>query len=237
MVTLVCYSHTDYTDILRIQTAFLDVLPCKTILFINRPPTIPTKFDQMVFYNESLNYSKRVLQCLQQIDDEYILFFHDMDIVTQCSIPQLTRCIEFMKSKEIDRVDLQYSDLIQESAIPFENVMLTKSTCYIYNVNPSLWKRSVFLNIMERFDKSYRDIENQETQTYCESFSVYKLWSPKKIHAGYFHVTDLFVFLHITHGGRMLPLTNNNLEPALQVIYAGLHSVGYIRREIRRTMH
>jgi len=237
MVTLVCYSHTDYTDILRIQTAFLTMLPCRSILCINRPPNIPTNFDRVVFYDESLAYSKRVLQCLRQIDSEYIVFFHDMDIITQCSIPQLARCIELMKEKEIDRVDLQFSALIPESAIPFENVMLTKSTSFIYNVNPSIWKRSIFLNILERFDKSYRDIENQETQTYCEQFSFYKLWSPKKIHAGYFHVTDLFVFLHITHGGRMLPLTNNNLEPALQATYVGLNSLGYIRREIRRTLH
>jgi hypothetical protein len=237
MVTLVCYSHTDYTDILRIQDMFLAMLPCKTVLMINRLPIIPTHFHQVVLYDESKSYSKRVLQGLQQIDSEYLLFLHDMDLVTQCSIPQIARCIEFMKTRNIDRVDLQYSNLIEESAIPFENVMLTKPTSFAYNVNPSIWKRIVFVNIMERFDKSYRDIENQETQTYCEQFSFYKLWSPKKIHAGYFHVTDLFVFLHLTHGGKMLPLTNNNLEPALQVLYAGLHSLRYVTREVRRTMH
>ena len=237
MITLVCYSHTDYIDILRIQDAFLALLPCTTVLLINRMPNIPIHFQRVIFYDEAKSYSKRVLQGLQQLDSDYILFLHDMDIVTQCSVPQMARCVEFMKLRGIDRVDLQYSALVEASAIPFENVMLTKSSSFVYNVNPSIWKRDVFLNIMDRFDKSYRDIENQETQAYCESFSFYKLWSPKKIHAGYFHVTDLFVFIHVTHGGKMLPLANNNLEPSLRAIYAGIHSLGYTSREIRRTLH
>lgn len=237
MVTIVCYSHTDYTDVLQVQEQFLRMLPCKKVLIINRLPQVPIHFDSVVFYDDSLKYSKRIAQSFSQLSDEYVLFLHDMDVITHCSIPQIERLIEFMKNKSIDRVDLQYTKCIEEESLPFENVTLTRSHDFIYNVNPSIWKRDVLLDIMNKFDKDYRTIENTETQEYCKRFNIYKLWSPKKISAGYFHVTDLFVFIHLTHGGKLLPIRDNNLEPYLNVIYKGIHLSFSFRREIRRTMH
>ena len=237
MTPLVCYSHTDYIDILTVQNAFLQSTPGTKVLMINKLPSIPTCFDAIVLYDDSQHYSKRVLQGLQQLDAEFVLFYHDMDVLIRYSPHEIEDLTYFMRTSNIDRIDLQYSAKQEKDSIQWKDVTLTRSDSFIYNVNPSIWRRSALMDIMRQFNKSYRQIEDMETQAYCQRFNIFKVWSPQKVHAGYFHTPPFFVFLHLTHGGKLLPAQNNNLEPWIQVIYRGILASFSFRREIRRTLH
>jgi len=237
MIPIVCYSHTDYLDVLAVQSVFLQSTNQPKILLINSVPIIPHCFDRVVLYDDTLNYSKRVLQGMQQIDAEFVLFFHDMDILLRWSPYDIDSIVDCMRSNNIDRIDLQYSELQEKDSIQWNDITFTRSTHYIYNVNPSIWRRSAFMDIMSRFDKNYRQIEDMETQTYCSQFNIFKVWSLRKIHAGYFHTLPFFVYLHLTHGGQLLPTTLNNLEPWIQCVYRGILASFSFRRKIRNTLH
>lgn len=233
MLPIVCYSHSDYADVLNVQCTFLGSYTGPKIFMLDKPIVN----ERVVLYDDAQKYSKRVLQCLQQIDDEYILFFHDMDILVRYSPSECEELVAFMKQHGIDRVDLQYSMGALRDPIQFRDLTLTRNDSFVYNVNPSIWKRSVLMDIMSTFDYDYRRIEGNDVQSYMTKFNVYRLWSPRKVHAGYYHITDWFVFLHLTHEGGILPRHNNNLEPWLYVIYNGiLHSFSF-KRQIRTTMH
>jgi hypothetical protein len=236
MIPIVCYSNTDYTDILTVQDTFLQGFEGHKVLMVNKVPTIPLHFDRIVTYDDRLSYSKRVLQGLQQIDSDYVLFYHDMDILLRYSPNDVSELVQFMRDSNIDRVDLQHSALHGET-MKWKDITLTRSTSYVYNVNPSVWKREVLLDIMTRFDKSYRMIEDMETQTYCARFNIFKIWSSRRIHAGYFHTTPFFIYLHVTHDGKLVPPESNNMEHWIQVVYRGILTSFSFQREIRRTLH
>jgi hypothetical protein len=233
MIPLVCYSHTDYLDILNVQNTFLSSYDVPKIFMLNRPLIDKN----VVLYDDKKNYSKRVLECLEKMNDEFILFFHDMDILLRYSPEQCEELVEFMKQHSIDRVDLQYSNGELKDEILFRDIYLTRNSSYVYNVNPSIWRRSALIDIMSTFDRNYREIEGKEVQEYMTKFNVYRLWSPRKVKAGYFNITNWFIFIHITHGGKLLPRQNNNLEPWIQVIYNGILSSFSFQRQVRTTMH
>lgn len=237
MIPLVCYSNSDYLDVLRVQNAFLQNVTGPKILITNKVPDIPLWFDTVHLYDERLSYSKRVLAGIQEIDAEFVLFYHDMDVLLRYSPSEISDLAVFMRSSNIDRVDLQFSALQERDSIKWKDLVLTRSDSFIYNVNPSIWRRSVLIDIMTHFDKSYRAIEDIETQAYCLRFNIFKVWSASKIHAGYFHTSPFFVFLHLTHGGKLAPTEANNMDTWIYSIYRGILSTFSFSREIRRTLH
>jgi len=225
---IICYSHSEYEDILKIQHAFLKSHMVPITLFTNKVPAMD--FDHVILYDDSLNYSKRLAHCLSQITDEYIIFFHDMDILIKYDQSSIKKLLSLMKEQSLDRIDFQVRKLNERDTIPFEDdIILTRrphnfvnEDLYYYNVNPSIWKTSALLDIMNKFDKGYRDIERVDTQYYVrQKFKIYKLYTPLKINAGYFNTTKLFCFLHITHYGKLLG-KNNELPLWLKVIYKGI---------------
>jgi hypothetical protein len=90
---------------------------------------------------------------------------------------------------------------------------------------------------MTQFDKPYRAIEDTEMQLYCQRFNIFKMWSQTKVHAGYFHTTPLFVFLHLTHGGKLPPQDSNTMEKWIETIYRGILTSFTLQREMRKTLH
>jgi hypothetical protein len=126
----------------------------------------------------------------------------------------------------IDRIDLQCRrswDLYNRERLSIEfdnlNVELRAQkniNNYIYNVNPSIWKLNVLLDIMENFkNETYRTIENESVMKYCLKYNIYKLYSDNPIKCGWFSCLSFFQFIHITHKGKLLPRSNNQLDTNL----------------------
>jgi len=233
-INYIVYSHTSYLDILNIQTDYLSGHGNLT-LFINSNnlslDNLYNKYNRVIFYDDSFQYAKRLLDCLTQIDDEYFLLIHDIDIVLNVDGEILKSFYEFMKSKNVDRVDLKQSHNLNVSNVievskdvsPAlwcvintneigEGIYLVKQEDpkdFIYNVNPSIWKRKSLLQLLNTYsEKTYRTIEGIDVQNYCKCFDVYKLYSKNAIECGYFICLDIFKFLHISHSGKLLRLTN-----------------------------
>jgi hypothetical protein len=67
-------------------------------------------------------------------------------------------------------------------------------------------------------NETYRSIEIH-SQQYCSKFNIYKLYSDQYVNCGWFSCLSFFQFLHITHGGKLLPKSYNNLDDALKFEY------------------
>jgi len=219
----VIYSHTDYLDILSIQTEYLKLCSNK-ILLINTTEldisNITTQYNEVIYYDDSLPYASRLLS-LSILKDQYILFIHDIDILAHHDSEFIDSFTEYMNKNNVDRIDLQvrHSWDYNTPKVNFNNIILSKqenSNNYIYNVNPSIWKLSSLLDVMYTFkNESYRSIETAPTQIYCKKLNVYKLYSDNYIRCGWFSCLDFFQFIHITHYGKLLPKTKNNLDVSL----------------------
>jgi len=234
MINYVIYGNTDYLDVLQIQTDYLKDIKNK-ILFINKNELninlIYNEYIKVVFYDEANPYAKRLGECLNQIDDEYILLCHDIDIVFNVNQELIIEFYNFLKHNNFDRVDIKYTPTLDSTKIykcqdkknhkswhivdnidNDDKLYLIKQTNphdYIYNVNPSIWKRDAILEIVNKFpNKSYREIEGFDVQVFSTKFDIYKIYSEYMVECGHYKCINDFVFFHISHNGKFVPLVN-----------------------------
>ncbi len=232
MIPIVIYSHTDYLDILDIQTNYLVSVPKdQKILLINKSAEtldICNHYGRIIFYDDQMPYASRLL-ALKPLNDEYIIFMHDMDILLSKEDSVLQSLIAIAKEKNIDRIDLQQDgdeiiNIIEtidvDKKYKFCLVGQTKQDNYIYNVNPSIWKLSSLMELMGHFpNDGYRTIEHNHVQDYCTKYNVCKLYSDTCVNAGYFTCLPFFQYLHLTHHGEFMPRNNNYLDDNLKDEY------------------
>lgn len=236
MYPVIIYSHTDYLDILRIQVDHIGNLSNKILLINNSKVDIgeiTSKFDRVIYYDDALPYASR-LRALSELNDEVVLFLHDIDILVDVDIKVVDLLAALIKREGLDRIDLQYDPNYNENSnnrtinLDIENhnfTVVEQTSGYIYNVNPSLWRLSSLLKIMNHFPNScYRSIEVNGVQSFCieHRLKIYKLFSNIYLNCGYFRCLPFFTFLHITHCGGLLPLDSSRLEDKMREIYANL---------------
>jgi hypothetical protein len=231
MINYIVYSNSSYLDVLEIQTDYIKNRGNVT-LFIDKNNKdlkyIYDNYNNVIFYKDSEPYSERLFNCLKQYEHDYFLLIHDIDILLDTNNSKLKNILEFMVKNKIDRVDLKYGELVKSSSIVnitnddtnewseisggdmAEGLFMVKQETpsnYIYNVNPSFWLKSTLLDITGKFkDKTYRNIEGDDVQWYSTNFNIYRLHSNRYKKCGYYNCTDVFVFLHISHNGKFLPL-------------------------------
>jgi hypothetical protein len=221
--------------VLKIQSNYINKELKATLLIDKNDLSIDylyDNFEKVIFYDSSDTYPVRISKSLSQIDSDYVLLLHDIDILLKYDLGVLEFLQTFLINNQYDRIDLKYTpkingELIYEIIRNGENnVIIEKTdlvedgeyylisqndeTNYIYNVNPSIWKKNVIIDIMEKFPhKNYRTIEDPDVQVYCKKFNIFKIYSKNQLLCGYFECVDFFVFLHISHSGKLLPLNNS----------------------------
>jgi hypothetical protein len=224
MLTYVIYGHTDYLDVLKIQTEYNKDIKNK-VLLINQNNTeleIYSVYDKIIFYDDTLPYASRLL-ALKELGVDYILMTQDTDLIIEKNSETLERIVSKMKEKGLDRVDLQYreftSDGIQlnpnTNRIDMGDFRLTKQEDIphlIFNLNPSIWKLSTLMDVMTKFkNESYRTIEKKNTvgiyeiQKYCLQLEIYKVANDNPINCGYYQCLEFYQYFHITKRGQWFP--------------------------------
>jgi hypothetical protein len=225
MLTYIYYSHTDYLDIIRISTNRMKDYDNK-ILLINKNDMdlseLYSNYKQVLFYDDSLPYVGRLFSTVSKIDLDYILIINDTDTIIKKDDVVIEELYKIAVNNNIDRIDLQYQNVNVNPHTHHMNVKLNEKDyilvqqknikAYVYNVNPSIWKLSSWLKLLENFKTiGYRQIEIY-AQEYCrKNFNIYKIYG-KYVNMGWMATMPFFQFLHITHGGTLLPPTNNNIQ-------------------------
>lgn len=232
MIPFVVYSHTNYLKILEIQTDYNRKVKDgnELILIINKTDRINNiikQYDKVVFYDDSLPYATALKNSLEQIEHEYIVLFHDFDILLNVNQVAINNFLKFLKEKNFDRIDLKHTfNLCSSTIIDTKDWLGTKERVYlvraenpkdyIYNVNPAIWKTKTYIDILNQFkDSNYREIE-YVAQEYCMKYNIFKMHNKDWIECGWFFCLELFKFLHITHHGEVLPLNNEYMTPSRQ---------------------
>ena len=250
----IIYSHSSYLDILKVQYDYFqknknenDII----ILFINYTNNIfPNNFDKIIYYNETLNYSKRILHCIKEcnITDKFIIFHPDINILVKKNDKYIEKLINMCDKFNIDRLDFncykykedQLNLKIDDSYILIKNDNIND---FIYNVGTAIYNLNSFKKLLENFDYSYRIFETtKEVQIYCKNnMNCYYLNNINgiNINCGYYHMTNILLFIHITHDGKLLPKNNNEnkLELFLQEIYDNITENYTFNKKYRDFMH
>jgi len=216
MITFVVYSHTDFLDILKIQNFYIKNIP-KKILLINSNCLLTEEYtniyDKVIFYDEKVPYASRI-KCLETLDTKTVLLIHDNDILIYSNLQILNALDNLLHTKSIDKISLQYNaDANTNNPDNIENISdsynfkLCKQNygSYLYNVNPTIWNLKTLISIVSSFpNASYREIELDPVQRFCSQFNIFNMHNHSYLNCGYFACLPFFVFLHITHGGKLL---------------------------------
>jgi len=216
-VTFLFYSHSDYSDLWDIIRDKSTLIPekYKRFIAINSNSSIkPIGFDNIITYDDSLNYSDKVLSVLQQIPTEYVAFIHDNDLIMSFSDEVFTDLISTIKTHKIDRcmfgVIGRDNGNIKLTHFNLVNSINTQTLHFRapYDVGPSIWRVEAFKAALEHIpNTSYRDIEDSPIQEYCTTkLNVYGFSSDDK-HRAYYAIgrpfSEPFQFLHIFVRGKM----------------------------------
>lgn len=232
IINYMVYSHTDFLDLLNIQYDHLVGRGHLTLCINSNDLDLKetyNKFDNVVFYNSNLSYGKKVLSCINQVDYEYILFLHEIDILFEADDKTILELLHFIKKNNYDRVDFQLAydfNSTHRDTITDNDLYLIKSSNtdtraqgYPYNVQPSIWKKETLVKILDKFGHlDYRTIEQDAVQEFVIQFNIFKLFSKTVYRCGYFTCLKPFKYLHITHSRELFSPNNLSLEECTDII-------------------
>ena len=184
-ITFLFYTHSDYSDlwdVLKDTTSKLIPNKYRRLVAVNaNSSSQPAGFDGILTYDDSRNYSDKVLSLINQITTEYVAFIHDNDLMMSFSDKIFVELLSAIKTHNIDRcmfgVIGRNNGSIQTPHFNLVNANSTKSSHFAipYDVSPSIWRTQAFRDMMAVFpNTSYRDIEESAIQKYCtENLKVY----------------------------------------------------------------
>jgi len=224
---LVIYSHSEYIDILNISNKFLKLYKNKILLIDTnfKNDKYLDYFKDIIYYDSREPYSSRLLK-LNVIKDDIILFMHETDVLIKYDIDILNNLIKYIIDNNIDKIELQHCAWppdktplkqtynMNNKEIYFNELCnlykIDNPNFFVYNVNPTLWRKESFLNIMSKFNNyNYRQIESKPVQIYTASnFNCFSLKCNKYVKCAYFTCPLFFQFIHLTHYGKFAQLKN-----------------------------
>jgi hypothetical protein len=181
MITYVCYTHSDYSDIWPLvfgQIANLVKLP--KIVYSNEIKNHP--FDRALIYDDTKTYPQKLVDLCNEVNSKYIVLVHDNDLVMNFNNELCQDYVEEMELKQIDR--LMFGILKRrennERFVKAEKNM-TSHFLTPYDVGPSIWKKDALLKAMStELNTSYRQIEFGNIQNWVEeNLNVMGLTSDK----------------------------------------------------------
>jgi hypothetical protein len=250
-VTFVTYTHTDYSDIWPLTfdgMRHLEQLPIEKVFVCNTETVgeeVLTRYHSVIAYDDSLPYPARVASCLEQITSEYVLFVHDIDVILKFDASMFSHLFDTIKTHSIDRLFFGMvkpcDDMIHTNTLSLARAKRSPIFALPYDVGPSIWKRSVFLDMMRKYSKeTYRSIETSGIQSELASYRCYAI-APNPHYFPLFHLarpmSHKFVFLHILASGKwfdllcymdlqsdlMHLLTKYNISTSIRGIGSGYH--------------
>ena len=211
MINLIIFSHSDYSYLWSIiENYVLNLKELNPIFVSNSNHNLekPSGFVTYIEYDENHCYSQRWINILKQINSDYILVVHDVNIILNCNIEHINIILDTVIKNNIDRLSLNVfdgNDTITDDLIPLCNLNnIKKANTYTpYDVCSAIWKKESFLNLWHLFpNETYRNSENNsELQSYCRNY--FKCYGLQKTNDKILYCLgrpyyNFFKILHIT---------------------------------------
>ena len=108
-MSLIIFSHSDYSYLWEIIQDYISEFKELNPIFIsniNNSIQKPYGFTKYIEYNESDCYAQRWINILDNIDSEYILIVHDVQIIVNCDIDKIKTLFYDISYNNIDRCSL-----------------------------------------------------------------------------------------------------------------------------------
>lgn len=195
-LALVVYSNSEYYDVLNVfDKCYLHYanLQLEKYLFSD---TFNVNF-KTIKYDNSFLYTERLLNCLQQIDYDNILFLHeDMILYDYVKKEEFDKIYQIYKNNNFDYIKLIKTGVHSGTEI-FSNIYnFDKSSDTAFAVQPTIWKTNSLINFLKiNNNKNIWQLErdSQEVAKKLNGFYYHNKNSKKRGQAHW----DSFVFPYI----------------------------------------
>ena len=176
--TIVLYTHTDVKDV---WPPFFGqtkkwLSEFNKVIFINDDDiTIPSDYTK-IFYNDNKIYRNRLLDCIEQISDELILFHHeDMFLYDAPNIDKIEVYSDYLLKSEQSFIKLIRggNQVGASDKIYPELKQINKSFEYIFAIQPVIWKRDKLLEIIRTSAGDTIWQFELEAQQVCRDRNIY----------------------------------------------------------------
>jgi len=148
-MTLTFYSHKDYSDIWPVlfkQTDKYFDSSVKKVLFTNAGE-VPTEWN-VIYYDDTKSYQDRFVSCLEQLDDEIILYHHeDMFLYDSPNIDYIKRLYWLITDKNYDFVKLIKTGVNQGFEVGDNLYEMSNIPDDYFAIQPTLWNRKKLIDV------------------------------------------------------------------------------------------
>jgi hypothetical protein len=223
LVPICIYSHSSVFEVLEINIAYLEKLFKDTsqpiYLFIDKPYNKEINLRvTTVIYNEDIPYNRRLVHCISQITQPYIILSHESDILLKYDMSAISSITNIMSTNNIDSVDLTANrgncgDTNKVEISPTLYMVDIKLYKYTFNVQPRIWKTSSAKDLFGSLtEKTYKQSEDGEVQHHIRNnHNTYGLCSSDRIKTygiygdngePYTDTSPVYTFIHLTSLGK-----------------------------------
>ena len=223
--TLVIYSHSSFLDIVEITTDLLKKYKNKVLLIdenFNQEENYKDNYVKILKYKNNDPYATRLHQ-IEKLDDEMIIFTHEVDLLIKYDANILNQFQDFMKENNIDRIEFQHCappchidkrKFCSKEEIDFKDICklyrtdnpeMIKYGYALYNVNPAMWKKDSLLKLVKKYPHlRYKNIEpNLGITKDLAEMKSYSLLVKNPINCGHFVSDSFYLPLHILRHGKI----------------------------------
>jgi hypothetical protein len=174
-----------------------------------------------ILYDDKLPYFNRLLNCIKQINYEYICIMHETSLLIRFNNKIIAPLIDAMKNNNIDSLDFRHGSTPE---IPiYESLYIGKKPDnfqYLFNVQPTLWRRESIIKLVSNFpNKDYRESEDSDVQNYVKlNMKPYTIFDNNNVlSTREIRCSPTFCYLYITSFRKSINITTETkIEPFIK---------------------
>lgn len=148
--TIILYTHSDCSDVWPLFFGQVEkyMSDYNITTFVNKVHVDIPDYVTTIIYNDKDPYTKRLRDCLNQIDDEVLLFIHeDMILLDEIKHDLIEQYSEYVLRKDVNSVKLIYvGDSHIEASI---DSTLVKNNYSKFSIQPTILTKEYFLTILD----------------------------------------------------------------------------------------
>jgi hypothetical protein len=191
-ISLLIITHSEYSDLLvplfdrfkkHLKINFKSTYVCADILSNNDLINSMYNINGIYNYKDNMSYSDRIKEALININEKYLLIWHDNNILNEDTDTEGFKKIEeFINNNYVDQIRLHAGSCkLPGINIKDDIYKMRNDDHYIYSVYPTIWNKQTLIKLFEKFpDKTYRNIEEIDVQDYVSKLENYYLWNAEK---------------------------------------------------------
>lgn len=192
-IPIVIYTHTDYKDVWPAVFGRINkyIENPNVYVFLNQQDSdIPPEF-KIITYTDGTPYTSRLKECLDQLQEDVILFMHeDMILYDEPKFEYIEKYSNYVRDGIVDSIKLIY---VKENDIIYDLDNTLISNAYSkFSVQPTIISVNRFINILN----SNKNLSIWDFETNIQKGNDYMCKVGDEVKRGIFHY-DSYVFPYI----------------------------------------